>query len=233
MSTLSDPKQVLRQVEDLKRRSRALRDTGELDKAAELVRQAIDILAAELRERDVVVGLADAAAPQDVRDLAAQLADCYGSLGGILRRKVAHEEALECYAQGKRLEQNDAYRISNSYNQVQWLVLRVLLHPELIANGNREMLDELETAIQSLRRQIMTARRQDPWAHSDVGLLHTLLGDRPGANRAWAEVDALDPLPSVYSSGLAVLKELQRVLPDDEVLDNAVARFERKAASAS
>jgi len=180
----------------------------------------------------VAVGLAGEAAPEDVRALAAQLADCYGSLGGILRRKGAHEEALECYAQGKKLEQNDPYRISNSYNQVQWLVLRVLLQPELIADANREMSDELENAIQALRRQIMTARRQDPWAHSDVGLLYTLLGDQPGANQAWAEVDALHPLPSVYTSGLAVLKELQRVLPDDEVLENAAARFERKAGSA-
>jgi hypothetical protein len=161
--------------------------------------------------------------------LAAQLADCYGSLGGVLRRQHKPNEAVAFYEKGQRLEQTEAFRISNSYNQVQFLVLRILLDPSLLRQHDAAMVDELTKTIQILRRQIITTRSEDPWAYSDLGLLHTLLGDEGGAKAAWEEIDALRPIRSVYTSGLSVLRELAGVLPNNKTLSDAITRFETRA----
>jgi tetratricopeptide (TPR) repeat protein len=220
---------VLRDVDDLKARSRRLRDQGKLEQAAQAVRQAIEIVEQELQQRNIAVRSAGEPAPQDVRDLAVQLADCYGSLAGILRRSGELSVALEFYGKGRELEQNDTYRINNTYNQVQWLILRVLLEPVLISGNNESMVAELRKTLQILRRQIATDRQQDPWAYSDVGLLHALLGDKIGADVAWNRMDAVHPIPSVYRSGLPVLEDLVTVLPDNDLLRGAAARFATKA----
>jgi tetratricopeptide (TPR) repeat protein len=227
MTTLGDFKQVSRQVDEFKRQSRRLRDLHELEKARAPLCQAIELLETELGQRRSQTN-ADEPAPQDVRALAAQLADCFGSMGGILRRLGSHEEALIYYQKGRDIEQNPIYRISNSYNQVQWLVLQVLLGPNLIEDG--KLSSDLDLAIQSLRRQIMGARSADPWAHSDLGLLLTLKGEKVAAERAWDEVGALNPLPSVYTSGLPVLKDLAKALPLHVGLQRAIDRFEKEAA---
>jgi tetratricopeptide (TPR) repeat protein len=231
MTMPPDPFAILRDVESLKIRSRRLRDQGRLDSAGDALRQAIRMLEQERAQREVVHLSKSEPAPQDLRDLVVQLADCYGSLAGVLRRAGELQQALDFYRKGKELEQNEAYRIKNTYNQIQWLILRVLLDPGLIAGRDEPTRQELNRALQTLRQQIATDRQQDPWAYSDVGLLQVLLGDQIAADNAWDRMDSLHPIPSVYRSGLPVLQELAKVLPDNGGLRDAVMRFAAKAGT--
>jgi tetratricopeptide (TPR) repeat protein len=227
MTSSHDLAAALSAVDDLKVRSRRLRDRQRLDRAADAMRDAIKILEDERARRIVSASSGGEPAPQDVRELSVQLADCYGSLGGILRRDGKLQDALEFYRKGKELEQDEAYRINNTYNQLQWLILRILLAPQF----DQLTRDELQKVLQTLRRQIATDRQQDPWAYSDVGLLCTLLGDRAGAEAAWDRMDAVNPISGVYSSGLRVFEELAKGLPDNALLKEAMTRFGVKAAA--
>ncbi len=222
MTDLADYKRLLRETDDLKRRSRRARDSADLASAAELLRNAIRLLEPHV---DVKSMNARELASPDLRQLAAQLADCYGSLGGILRRQQEYKAAIKAYQKGKAIEQTEAFRISNSYNQVQFLVLTILREPASIGSLDRE----LESAIHALRRQIITTRTEDPWAYSDLGLLYALSGDETEASSAWDEMDSLKPVRSVYSSGLPILKELAEALPKKSFLAQSIERFDRMA----
>ena len=116
---------VLGTAQHLKRLSRKARDEERFDEADALLTQAIEKLESEfarLQKRPSDEREKKLPASQEVRRVAAELADCLGSLGGVRRRQGRITEALELYSRGKDLEQDDRYRIANSYNQVQWLV---------------------------------------------------------------------------------------------------------------
>lgn len=136
----------------------------------------------------------------DARAIAAQLADCYGSLGGISRRQQDYEAALNWYSLGKDLEENREYRVQSTYNRVQWLVLKSLLDKKLPPDLQR---------IQDAVIARITNGRRDPWVFADLGLLATLNGDERAARRAFREIDGLAPIRDVYSSGFAVLNDLK------------------------
>jgi tetratricopeptide (TPR) repeat protein len=227
-SNARDPLAALRDVADLKARSRRLRDQGKLDPAADAMRQAIKILEEEMQERGASVR-PEEAAPQDIRNLAVQLADCYGSLAGILRRAGDLDQALTFYNKGREFERNASYRINNTYNQLQWLILQVLKKPTLIVERDPSMTEALRAMLQILRGQTTTDRQSDPWAYSDIGLLCVLLEDSDGANAAWDRMDRANPIPSVYRSGLPVLEDLAKLLPKNAVLRDAVVRFQAKS----
>jgi tetratricopeptide (TPR) repeat protein len=219
---------LVRTALDLKRRSRKARDAGRLEEAAAALTEAIDALESALTEsRNVSAEKEEVLAPEssEVREIATDLADCLGSLGGIRRRQGDIAAAMKLYERGKKVEQNDRYRIANSYNQVQWLVLRILDNPHLLKDGDPETIAEIGRAIETVRRQIATTRREDPWAHSDLGLLKALQGDERGALQAWGEMDSLNPVSSVYSSGMPILEGLAEKLPDNNALQVGLRRF--------
>ncbi|MFZ1425434.1 MAG: hypothetical protein WAS21_01540 [Geminicoccaceae bacterium] len=217
---------VLRKVHELKRNSRQLRDEQKFEEAGEALSEAIRLLEREKNWRDSLSDSGDDAlpVPQDMHETATQLADCYGSLGGIYRRRGMLREALAQYAHGKELERTDSYRISNSYNLTQWLVVQ-LLEPDLMQRGVEYFWSELRSAIDVIRRQIATVRSEDAWAYSDLGLLYILSGDEAAARMAWDDMDDLEPIPSVYTSGLAVLEELSKTLPQNDAMQRAIERF--------
>jgi len=234
MSGIRTSRNLLRDVDSLKRRSRRLRDDGDLAAAAEAITTAINLLEPEVDRRRREVDPGDEAAPAlgELRDLAAQLADLYGSRGGIRRRGGLYEEALKSYARGRELEKSEIYRIDNTYNQVQWLTLQILQHPEQIEQHDPDLLAEIDSTLRVLETQLLTTRFGDPWALSDLGLLKMLKNDAAGANAAWDQVDALNPAPTVYRSGLSVLKDLAERLADFGPLQGAVDRFAQRARPA-
>ena len=103
-------------------------------------------------------------------------------------------------------------------------MLKILRQPASIGS----LGGELESAIQILRRQIATTRKEDPWAYCDLGLLHALSGSQNEAWSAWDEMDSREPVQSVYTFGLPVLEELAAALPAQRLLANAVERFGRR-----
>lgn len=216
---------VLLTAQDLKLRSRTARNAGRLQDAAELLTRAVDALELELSKVHRATANKEPGVPvsQEARQIAVELADCLGSLGGIRRRQGDIAEALKRYGRGKDLEQDDRYRMANSYNLVQSLVLPILGKPSSLKDA--ETRAQIEGAIETLRRQIATTRREDAWALSDLGLLKALLGDERGALQAWSEMDSLNPVGNVYSSGKPVLESLAEKLPDNAALQHGVQRF--------
>ena len=192
---------LLRDVRDLKRRSRRYRERDQLERAAEALQRALELMEPRVQARDSVFETAGGIASQALRDLAAELADCYGSMAGIRRRLDQLDVALDLYGKGRQLELTKAYRIGNTYNQVQWLVLQVLLRPALITGNDPAFAGEIDRTLQVLDEQVRTTRAQDPWAYSDIGLLRTLRGREPWAEEAWDEVDDKKPISDVYEFG--------------------------------
>jgi tetratricopeptide (TPR) repeat protein len=230
MIEMQDVDRILRQVEDLKRRSRRLRDSEDFERAAEALQRAINLIEPQIKTYDLAFKAAGGSASQDLRDLAAQLADCYGSMAGIRRRQGNLQEALEFYSKGRELEQTRAYGINNTYNQVQWLILRVLLNPQLILDKNPSFMGEIADVLRIFDEQIRK-NPDDPWVRSDKGLLQTVIGEEALAQESWDEMDAGNPIPSVYKSGLSVLETLARALPGHRGLENAVTHFRTKTGS--
>lgn len=217
-------------AEKLQRRSRRLRDRGEFEQAETLLREAIERLSEALDKIDCA-GADKVAAPQDLRSLTSALADCWGSLGGVLRRSGNFMAARKAYEQGMSLEQQDRFRLNSSYNQVQWLVLGILLSPDLLLASNQQLRPEMERIETVIQQQIRTDRSRDPWAFSDLGLVRLLLGEEDGAQAAWSRIEGLDPLPAVYSSGLSVLETLRDAVPRHPGLESAVEWFKKRSSS--
>jgi tetratricopeptide (TPR) repeat protein len=227
---------LVRKAQDLKRRSRQLRDKGDLDGAEGLLRNAIALLR-EPGEEIFNQAQADMSASQDYRDLAKELADCLGSLGGVLRRQAEQldqgsesdevqarlKDALAQYEKGLKFEQDDRFRVANSYNLVQSVVLPVISEPHRL--DDEKFKPKLHDVHAAIERQIATVRAEDPWAYSDRGLVELLLGDTMAANESWDQMDALQPERNVYTSGLPVLQSLSNKLMQVDAIQHAVNRF--------
>jgi tetratricopeptide (TPR) repeat protein len=227
---------LLGRARDLKRRSRTLRDQGLYREAAGLLQQAIDLLSDPVKSAREAIPPGVPASP-DVRDVATELADCWGSLGGVLRREAdalrgaqrfdeataRYHAAIAAYDRGLSLEQDDRFRIANSYNLVQRVVVPVLTSPgSLNDQGLQHTLREIGSAIQ---RQIDTTRPGDAWALSDLGLVQLLMGEEAAANETWNRMDDLQPQRNVYTSGLPVLEALATALPELQPVRRAARRF--------
>jgi hypothetical protein len=158
-------------------------------------------------------------------ELAEQLADCWGMLGGVHRAAGDLERAIESYDAGFVFEGSRRFGILNTYNRVNRLVVRVLRAPGLLdasappvpdlpeARG-RTMLDLLLETRDEIRRQLGAGRKDRAWALADL-MLVSVLGGEDGADAALRGLDessANDPFP--YHSTLKTVRELaERDLP--------------------
>ena len=138
----------LRKIQDLKRRSWRRRDELDLEGAQAMLLEAIDLGLPSVESAQQNLAN-DVVASEDVRAIAAEVADCLGSLGGIRRRQAdvlriagdeegadrLFNEAIDAYDAGMRLEQDDRFRISNSYNLVQRAVVPVLRNGSVLEDG--------------------------------------------------------------------------------------------------
>jgi len=226
---------LLRKADDLKRRSRTMRDQGNYGAAEDLLREAISLLNDPIRlSLELPSGIPASA---EVREMATQLADCWGSLGGVLRRKaddfqnagknnessLSLRVALTAYQNGATLEQNDQLRIANLYNLIQQIIVSILASPEVLTSTR--IRNDLQNAQKLIDRQIATSRCGDPWAYSDLGLVELLIGDELKANKSWDGMDTLRPEINVYTAQLTVLENLHKVLINHDALVRAIERF--------
>jgi hypothetical protein len=209
---------IVQAAEGLQRDAREKRAGGDLGAAEKLLEQTIALLVPEHeRLQQQGQGLTpDVVASEPARRVADLLADAYGSLAGILRRRGLEGQALKLYEEGKKLEEQDRYRITSTYNRVQWLVLSILLKPAVAAtpqllNTVRQMQPTVERA----------ARAGDPWRYADLALLALVAGDRDDAFDALEVMKSLNPVADVYKSGLPVIERLSAVLPEHTGLRDA------------
>jgi hypothetical protein len=215
-------------IEPYKRRSRRYRNHA-TDAAAqgqhEVAREHFTRAADTLREAiDYLNGLgapdprpAAPASDHEV-ELAQQLADCWGILGGVYRAAGELSAARDAYDCGAGYETSPRFGILNTYNQVNRLVVRVMERPELLSPAavdvdmpGREtahMAQLLRETGDEIERQLREGRADRPWALADLAMVRLLAG-QPGvesALAALAESSANDVFP--FESTLKVVREL-------------------------
>ncbi len=145
-------------AERLAVRARLDSSRGNYEEAIRQQREAVRIL-----ERE------SASLPQDSQTLADErkeyahrLSDYWGRLGGIYRKADMTEEAVEAYRHGMEIEKE--YRLDDSYNRTNWIVLQVLDDPARLP----DLRDEIEDAIALIQVQVEGPRRKQWWAWADL-----------------------------------------------------------------
>lgn len=236
---------LLTTVRELKTKAKNRRDLGRYKKAIEFLDAAIRMLDDELK----------AASDSAWRcKLAAELADCWGLIGGIQRRwstEAATDderrehmlESIRAYDKGHGFESAREFDISNSYNLLNRLLSRIFLDPGSLGNGKPgvELPDdvedlkvprELELAGETVREQLKVRRRGDIWAMADLALINLLL-NKGDAHSEYAEFNSASPAGWAYDSVLSTLRPLSELdLAPREKLQEAVKLLEAAKASA-
>jgi hypothetical protein len=123
------------------------------------------------------------------------------------------------------IEEDPRYLVTSTYNRIQWLVVSMTMNPQSIREG--EVQRRLAETVSTLKRQVATTRRDDPWALADLVLMAALSGDQALAEDAFRSLKALNPIRDVYTSGLPVLQQLSTVLPDNAGIARAVQWYEQ------
>jgi hypothetical protein len=229
---------LLQTIRELKTKAKNRRDLGRYDSAETILGEAIS-LAQE--------GLLSSTSTDWKSQLASELSDCYGLLGGIYRRwglesKTEEERTLHLkksvdeYQKGYDLEKTDEYNIVNSYNMVNRLVSHILLEPDLSStlatnpqgSGPLTVRQALQNAEKDIRDQLKEKRRGDIWALADLALVRLLL-DEDDPVPAYAEFISKSPPDYAYESQLSTLRPLAELeLPVTNKLRWAVQLLEGK-----
>jgi tetratricopeptide (TPR) repeat protein len=167
--------------------------------AIKLQRRAVEIRERELAELDQ-----DSPTLADERkETAHRLSDYWGRLGGIYRRAGQLSDAIDAYRHGMEIERE--FRLDDSYNLTNWIVLQLLEDPARLPTLARQ----IDNACAVVQDQLEGPRRDQWWAWADFGLL-CLLGRRPReARAAYEHFQQAGPRRGDYGPVLEVLQSLQ------------------------
>lgn len=155
---------------------------------------------------------ADSSVPADERkECAHRLSDYWGRLGGIYRRADMVPEGIAAYGHGKEIERR--YRLDDSYNRINWIVLTLLQDPARLD----ELDQEINEAIDLIQAQVQGPRRDQWWAWADLGLVCQLGGRSREAQEAYEHFRQAGARPTDYKSVLPVLKQLQAKFEPSEL----------------
>jgi len=230
---------LLQTIRYLKTRAKNRRDLGRYESAVKILREeAVPLIQTELASTT----LADWKV-----QLASELSDGFGIMGGIYRRwgleseteqeRILHlGESVNAYEKGYELERNPEYNIANSYNMVNRLVSYILLEPASLsdastaesssANISYDVRLELNRAESVVRDQLKEKRRGDIWALADLALISLLL-DSSDPITAYADFIAKSPPSFAYESVLSTLRPMAILsLPVGDKLREAVRLLE-------
>jgi len=163
-----------------------------------------------LADSPLAAGLENAEGPsKPMRDLATQLADCLGMLGGNYRRQGRLKEAQAAFERGRVYEESPSLEVMSSYNLVNAITLPI--------ESNAQTLEAqrpfLEKAVSALVRQVQGDRRSDRWAWADLGECQLLLGDETGARDSYSRVRNLGDSDTIVSV-TSVLERLGKAAPE-------------------
>jgi hypothetical protein len=229
----------IERIRELKTGAKNQRDRGAkgYPRALSMLKEAISIAQADLDVSTVA---------ERRSQLASELSDCYGLVGGVERRwadeskddeRVLHLKAsIRAYDDGFKFESDPQYGIIDSYNRLNRVLVRLLLRPDALAADDAAVFDpdippvnlrhELEQTSDVIRRQLAGSRRGNYWALADLALVEVLL-DRSPATVAYADFIALSPPDFAYVSALAGLSPLAKLpIPSASSVGEAVALLE-------
>lgn len=208
MNALGADQEVARLVARAKRakeEAKDRREDGDVAAAVTVLEQTVTALDAS----PLVAGLEAANAPsKPLRDLAAQLADCLGMLGGNYRRQGRLKEAQAVFERGRVYEESPSLEVMSSYNLVNAITLPIESDPQ--AWDAQQPF--IERAVSALSRQVRGERRSDRWAWADLAQCQLLLGDEAGALQSYGRVRDLGDKDTV-ASVTAVLERLGSATP--------------------
>jgi hypothetical protein len=175
------------------------------------------------RAVELLVGRLPDATGRTRAELASELADSFGMIGGIERRwglslagaeRQHHLEAsVEAYDSGFSHEQDLDPNVASTYNRINRLVGRVLLNPHVLDaddDTTPDVMQELGAAQEILVEQLRSVRVGDPWGYCDLGLIRVLHGSTDPLP-TYHELARLRPPKFVYESALATLEPLSEV----------------------
>jgi hypothetical protein len=186
------------QAERLALQARRKMLAEDLEGASEDQRDAVSIL------RVLLDDLKREMAPDEERkEIAQQLADYWGRLGGMYRRRAMAAEGIEAYGRGKELERE--YKLDESYNRTNWIVLKLLDDPAQL----EALQPEIDETTLLIAAQVRGPRRDEWWAWADLGLLRHLGGQPAEARTAYEQFQRAGARPSDYRSVLSVLEPLR------------------------
>jgi len=210
---------LLQTIRELKTKAKNRRDLKRYESAATILDRAIALTEGDLTATD---------SPDWKAQLASELSDCFGLLGGVYRRwgleseipeeRILHlRQSVEAYTRGCNLEVVEEYHIVNSYNMVNRLVSYILMKPDSLAdspaqanpalNDPLNVREELEKAEEAIRYQLREKRRGDIWALADFALVRLLL-EKDDPSPAYAEFNAQSPPDYAYESALSTLRPM-------------------------
>jgi hypothetical protein len=164
----------LKDAERAVARARRLRRTN-VAKAEEILNMATGILADDFRKRGHALERNEPAGYDEQR-MVAVLAECYGLLGTLRRDQNRLAQAIQDYKHGAELEKDHRYALQSSYNEVLWIVSRVLEVPERAPASSDDVHVALEQARLRLSGLLAVERRGDVWALADLAMIETLAG---------------------------------------------------------
>jgi tetratricopeptide (TPR) repeat protein len=208
MNALSAEQDVARLVARSKRdkeEAKYHRDNGDIAAAVTLLEETVKVLDSS----PLAAGLETATEPsKPMRDLAAQLADCLGMLGGNYRRQGRLKEAQAAFERGRVYEDSPSLEVMSSYNLVNAITLPI--ESDSQAWDAQRLF--IEKSVAALSRQVRGERRSDRWAWADLAQCQLLLGDVAGALQSYGRVRDLGDDDTV-ASVTAVLERLGNVAP--------------------
>ena len=206
-------------AEDRNEEVRALKASAKSARADEDWEFAIDELDQAV---ELLVDQLPGATGRTRAELASELADSYGMIGGIERRwglslsdaeRQRHlQDSVDAYDRGFSHEQDLDPNVASTYNRINRLVGRVLLNPHVLDDDDTtpDFVEALDAAHDILVEQLRSARVKDPWGYCDLGLIRVLRGTAD-AVPTYHELDRLRPPKFVYESALATLEPLSEV----------------------
>src|SRR5580704_8326901 len=208
MNTPSAELEVARLVARAKRdkeEAKDRRDAGDIVAAVEVLEETVKALSAS----PLAAGLEAAASPsKPMHDLASQLADCLGMLGGNYRRLGRLSDAQAAFESGRVYEESPSLEVMSSYNLINAITLPI----ESDGRALSAQRPYLEKAVTAISRQVRDDRRNDRWAWADLAQCQLLLGDEAEAIQSYRRVRDLGDEDTV-ASVTAVLERLGNAVP--------------------
>ena len=189
-----------------KEKAKYWRDEGNIAAAIAVLEETVKVLA----DSPLAQGLETLDSPtKPMRDLAAQLADCLGMLGGNYRRLGRLKDAQTAFERGRVYEESPSLDVMSSYNLVNAITLPIESDPDAL-NAQRPFL---ERAVSALSRQVTGDRLKDRWAWADLAECQLLLGNQSGALESYNRVRALGDNDTIISV-TSVLDRLANAVPE-------------------
>jgi hypothetical protein len=208
MTTISD------EIRSLKTQAKNRRDLRRYDSAVHILERAITLATNRLANGELR------------NQMAEELADCNGLLGGVQRRwslesdgdtrRLHLVESIRAYDAAWDIESGD-YGVVSSYGLVNRLISRLLLAPDsLFEEGVTDfgpdvrplaVRVQLQEASQRIEAQLARMGTDDYWSAADLALVNVLIQKEP-AQSAYSGFLEKSPPAYAFKSVLDVLRPL-------------------------